>query len=247
MRPNVDSVLVEPSGRFPTTRWSRVAAAAEPDPRGALAELCSAYWFPVYAFIRRRGHGPDDCLDLTQQYFTRLLEKGTVVAADPARGRFRTFLLTDCSFFLANSRDRAGALKRGGGRAVLSIDARDAEGRFCHEPAHDVTPERLFGRDWALSLLARALDRLAIGEEAGGRRALFEQLQGAITGGSHAVSYAEVAAQLAMTEAAVQQAVSRLRKRYREALRAEIVATLDDPSDLAIEAEIRDLFDALAR
>ena len=140
-----------PDGRFPTTRWSRVAAAADPDrpeAREALAELCAAYWFPVYALIRRKGHDPDAALDLTQDYFARLLEKGTVAAADPDKGRFRSFLLADCSFFLSDRRDRDRALKRGGGRPVLSIDARDAEGRFLREPSHDQTPERLFERDW---------------------------------------------------------------------------------------------------
>jgi DNA-directed RNA polymerase specialized sigma24 family protein len=141
MRRHIGPVLVEPAERFPTTRWSRIAAAADPEACGALAELCSAYWFPVYSFIRRRGHGPEDALDLTQDYFARLVEKGTVAAANPARGRFRSFLLTDCTFFLADSRDRIRALKRGAGRAVLSIDARDAEGRFCHEPSHDITPD----------------------------------------------------------------------------------------------------------
>jgi RNA polymerase sigma factor (sigma-70 family) len=242
-----DAAHPAPPGGFPTTRWSRVAAAADPAGREALAGLCAAYWFPVYAFIRRRGHGPEDALDLTQDYFARLLEKGTVAAADPARGQFRSFLLADCSFFLADRRDRDHALKRGGGRAVFPINARDAEGRFLIEPADDQAPERRFERDWALTLLARALDRLAAEYAATGRASLFERLQGVITGGASAVSYADVAAALGLTGSAVQQAASRLRKRYREALRDEIAATLDDPSDAAVEAEIRDLFEALGR
>jgi RNA polymerase sigma-70 factor (ECF subfamily) len=125
-----------PAARFPTTHWSRVVSAgdpAAPEAREALAELCAAYWYPVYALVRRKGHGAEQALDLTQDYFARLLEKGTVAAADPVKGRFRAFLLADCSFFLADQRDRQRALKRGGGRAALAIDARDAEGRFLHD------------------------------------------------------------------------------------------------------------------
>ena len=125
---------------FPTTRWSRITRAADPagpGARAALAELCAAYWCPIYALIRRRGHDLDAALDLTQDYFARLLEKGTVAAADPTKGRFRSFLLADCSFFLADRRDRDRALRRGGGRPVVSIDARDAEGRYVLEPTDE--------------------------------------------------------------------------------------------------------------
>ena len=151
--------VVDPRVRWPTTLPTAdsrppAGAASSPPPaatgprREALAELCAAYWFPVYALIRRKGHDPDAALDLTQDYFAPLLEKGTVAAADPDKGRFRSFLLADCSFSLSDRRDRDRALKRGGGRPVLSIDARDAEGRFLREPSHDRTPERLFERDW---------------------------------------------------------------------------------------------------
>src|SRR5262249_54971436 len=140
----VNPVMAEPSpaARFPTTRWSRVVSAGDPHApgaRAALAELCAAYWFPIYALIRRKGHDPEHALDLTQAYFARLLEKRTVAAAAPVKGRFRAFLLADCSFSLADRADRDHARKRGGGRAALPIDARDAEGRFLHEPAHDLT------------------------------------------------------------------------------------------------------------
>ena len=149
--------------RFPTTHWSCIARAGVPastEARRALAELCGAYWYPIYALIRRKGHDPDQALDLTQGYFARLLENGTVAAADPAKGRFRSFLFADCSFFLADQGDRDRALKRGGGRPIVSIDARDAEGRFLHEPAHGETAERLYERDWALALIGRVFDRL---------------------------------------------------------------------------------------
>jgi RNA polymerase sigma-70 factor (ECF subfamily) len=225
-----------------------VARAGDPagaDARAALAELCAAYWYPIYALVRRLGHGEPDALDLTQEYFARLLEKPVLAAADPGRGRFRAFLRADCGFFLAGRRDREHARKRGGGRPTLSINARDAEGRYVLEPADLLTPDRLFDRAWALTLLGRALDRLAADYAATGRGPLFERLQPALTGGSPSIPYAEIARALGMSEPAVQQAASRLRKRYREALRAEIAATLDDSSDRAIESEIRDLFDAL--
>src|SRR5206468_1414807 len=137
---------------FPTTRWSRVVAAgdpAEPDSRAALAELCAAYWYPIYALIRRLGHPAEEARDLAQDYFARLLEKGTLAAADRNRGRFRAFLKADCGFFLADRRDRDAALKRGGGRAAISFDALDAEARYHAEPADATTPERLFDRAWA--------------------------------------------------------------------------------------------------
>ncbi len=132
---------------FPTTRWSRVAHAvdpAAPDAQDALAELCMAYWYPIYAFVRRKGHDPDESLDLTQDYFTRLLETGVLASADERHGRFRAFLRTDCGFFLSHQHERGNALKRGGGRMPLSIDARDAEGRYLREPVDNSTPERHF-------------------------------------------------------------------------------------------------------
>jgi len=233
---------------FPTTRWSRVVAAgdpAAPESRAALAELCAAYWYPIYALIRRRGHPAEDSRDLAQDYFARLLEKGTLAAADRGRGRFRAFLKTDCGFFLADRRDRDAALKRGGGRATVSFDALDAEARYRAEPADATTPERLFDRAWALTLLEGVLDGLAAEHAEAGRGAWFERLRGVLTGGPGALPYAEVAAQLGTTEAAVQQAVRRLRKRYRDALRGRIAATLDTPDEAAIEGEVRDLFAAL--
>jgi RNA polymerase sigma-70 factor (ECF subfamily) len=135
-----------PGGPFPTRRWSRIAAAGDaPD---ALAELCDAYWYPIYAFIRRAGHDADAALDLTQGYFARLLERRPFEAADPSRGRFRAFLLADCRHFLAHRREHDHARRRGGGRRPLPIDAHDAEGRYHPEPSHDRTAARLFERDW---------------------------------------------------------------------------------------------------
>lgn len=226
---------------------ARAGDPAAPDARAALAALCAAYWYPIYALIRRSGRGPDEALDLTQDYFARLLEKGVLAAADRRRGRFRAFLRTDCGFFLSHEHERAQARKRGSGRAVVSIDARDAEGRYLREPADETTPERLFDRVWALNLLAAVLDRLAREYADTGRAAQFQALQGVLGGGSHAVPYAAFAAQLSTTEGAVQQAVRRLRKRYRALLREAIAATLDEPDEAAIDDEIRGLFAALAR
>ena len=241
----VDDPSGEPTGGFPTTRWSLVVAAADPAASEALAGLCSAYWYPVYAFIRRNGHGPDDALDLTQDYFARLLEKCTVAAADPVRGRFRSFLLADCSFFLADRRDADRALKRGGGRVMLSIDARDAEGRFLYEPAHDQTSERLFEGDWARALIARAFDRLERHYSATGRADVFGHLRPLVAGEPGAASGAAVAAALGSTEGAVRVAVHRMRARFAASLREEVVATLADPDPTAVDAELQGLLDAL--
>jgi RNA polymerase sigma-70 factor (ECF subfamily) len=233
-------------GRFPTTRWSRIVAAAErdrPEARQALAELCAAYWFPVYALIRRKGHDPDAALDLTQDYFARLLEKPVLAAADRSKGRFRAFVLKDCVHFLANARDRAARLKRGGERTFVPIDSASAEGRYGAEPAHDLTPERLFERTWALTLLAAVFDALRGEFEAAGKRDEFEQLKAVLEQGRGAVPYSEIAARLGTTEGAVKVAVHRLRKRYKSLLHEQIAATVDDPAE--VDDEIRALFDAL--
>lgn len=230
-----------PSG-FPTTHWSRVARAGDSI---ALAELCAAYWYPIYALIRRKGHQADQSLDLTQTYFARLIEKGTISAADPACGRFRAFLRADCAFFLADARDYDRALKRGGSARVLSIDSEEAETRFRREPAHDDTPERLFARDWALSLIDHAMGRLERHYQAGGRGETFRSLKPILTSEPDAARFAQLAAELKTTEGALRTAVHRLRARFADELRAEIAETLDDPTPEAIADELHDLFAAL--
>ena len=242
--------MPDPPGdpQFPTTRWSRVALAGDrstPEAAEALAELCSAYWYPIYALIRRRGHGSEEALDLAQDYFARLLEKGGVAAADPAKGRFRTFLLVDCTYFLANCRDRDRALKRGGGVVPLPLDARDAEGRYRHEPGHTLTPERLFERNWALALIDRALASVGRHYASTGRAGLFERLKPVLTAGPDAPGYAAIARESGTTEGAVQVAVHRLRARLGEALRDEIAATLNDPTPAEVDDEVHALFEAL--
>jgi RNA polymerase sigma-70 factor (ECF subfamily) len=236
-----------PTG-FPTTHWSLVASASgppTPEARAALAELCRAYWYPIYALIRRKGHGVDEALDLTQDYFARLLEKGTVSAADPEKGRFRSFLLTDCSYFLADRRDRGRALKRGGGRPLLSIDARDAEGRFLREPSHDQTPEMLYERDWALALIDRVFDGLERHYRETGRTELFERMKPLVSSDPGAAHRAAVAAELGMTEGNLRVAIHRLRGRFAAGLRVEVAATLQEAGDVAVHEELRALYAVL--
>ncbi len=232
---------------FETTHWSLILAARnrdEPRAHEALALLCQSYWPPIYAYIRRHGHDPHAAEDLTQAFFAALLEPGALAGVDRAKGKFRAFLLASCRHFLGHQRDHDRALKRGGGKRLLSIDARDAEGRYLREPADHLTPEALFVRRWALALLEGVLDDLR-GEYTGaGKSELFDALKSTLTGDPRSAPYAEIAGRLGMTEGAVQVAVHRLRRRYRAALRARIAATVADPAD--IEEEIRDLFAALA-
>jgi RNA polymerase sigma-70 factor (ECF subfamily) len=239
--------MTDPSAtRFPTTHWSRVVAAGDLDAplaREALADLYRAYWYPLYAYIRHRGFSPDQAQDITQDLFARLLEKGVLASADPCRGRFRAFLRAVCADFLANLRDRENALKRGGGRPMVPIEAGDAEGRYAREPVHELTPERIFDRTWALTLLGRVLEQLREEYFQSGQSATFEALRPVLTDGPRAVPYATLAARLGTNEGAVRVAVHRLRRRYGERLRDEIAATVNDPSE--VNDEIRALFTAL--
>jgi RNA polymerase sigma-70 factor (ECF subfamily) len=230
-------------GRFPTTSWSLIASAGRasaPDAREALARLCEAYWYPLYAFVRRRGHGAEEALDLTQGFFARIIEKQDLADADRARGRFRSWLLGALKHFLANAHDRATAQKRGGGAPLVSIDGADAEERWRLEPSHDATPERIFERRWALALLERTL--VALRDECArkGKGPLFEALKGSLVadGGP-----AGPAAELDLTPNALKVAAHRLRRRYRDLLRAQIAETVATPED--VDGEIRDLFAAL--
>jgi RNA polymerase sigma-70 factor (ECF subfamily) len=233
------------ASRFATTHWSLIVAArqrAEPGADDALASLCAAYWYPLYAFVRRRGHGADEAQDLTQEFFARLLEKDFLAQADQARGRFRSFLLAACGHFLANERDRARAQKRGGGQRPLSLDWADAEGRYQVEPADAITPEKLFQRRWALTLLEQVFARLKEDHAARGKGRVFDRLRGFLVG-EQGGSYREAAADLGMTEGAVKVAVHRLRQQYRDLLREEIGRTVDSPEQ--IDEEVRELFAAV--
>ena len=235
-------------GRFTTTHWSLVlAAAGSEDARGreALASLCQVYWYPLYAFVRRQGHGPHDAQDLTQEFFVQLLEKEYLGDADRSKGKFRSFLLAALKHFLSKQWARAKTLKRGGGRTLVPLDTLSAEDRYCREPEDNATPERLFERRWAVTLLDRVLTRLSKEYEATGKQAMFARLQGCLTGDRDLLPYAELAAKLGMTEGAVKVAVHRLRQRYRGVLRDEIAQTVADPTE--IDDEIRQLFSALEK
>ena len=212
--------------------------------RAALAELCGAYWYPLYAFVRHRGYDALASEDLVQGFFTVLLENDSLTTVDRSKGRFRTFLITACSHFLANRRDFDQTLKRGGDRVIVPLTRLEAEDRYCHEPAHELTAERLFLRRWVTTLLDHVLKRLEEEMSAAGKAGLFEALRPALVGTSEKVSYSHMAAALGCSLTAARSAVHRLRVRYRALLRDEVARTLDDPS--TVEDEIRDLFAALA-
>jgi RNA polymerase sigma-70 factor (ECF subfamily) len=234
-------------GRFATTRWSLVIAAGhQTNARSAeaLTSLCEIYWYPVYAFIRRQGTRAEDCADLTQAFFARVLEKNYFHDADPERGRFRAFLCASIRHFLSNERDRARALKRGGPLPPISLDVETAEGTYQLEPRDDLTPEKLFDRHWALMLLDRALGRLREEHASAGKAEQFDRLKGFLTGDDAAVPYGEAAAMLGTTEGAVKVAVHRLRRRFRDALVQEIAETVSDPAE--IDAEIEYLLKAVS-
>lgn len=227
--------------RFVTTQWTLVRAAGLQSPEGAaaLAELCAAYWYPVFAFVRRRGHASEEAQDLTQSFFARVIEKGDVGGADQTRGRFRTFLLTACENFLHNERDRARTLKRGGGQVLIPIDAARDEERYRRSFADEETPEHLYHRQWALALLGAALDELREEYLRSGRENVFDRLRSFVTLDEQAGSHAEAAGDLGISPEAVKVAVHRLRRRYRAVLRARVAGTVDSPE--AVEDEMRDL------
>jgi DNA-directed RNA polymerase specialized sigma24 family protein len=234
----------QPTDSFPATRWSLVLAAggrASPEARDALGTLCQKYWYPIYAFIRRKGYRPDDAQDLTQTYFARLLEKRVIARADRRKGRFRAFLRTDCLHFLLDDARRKRV--RATVRKTLSIDAGDAERRYQFEPMDAMTTDRLLDRAWAVTLLDQVLGVLAEEYKAKGKSLVYDTLKVVLSEGKRAVPAAELAAQLGTTEDAVYTAAHRLRKCYREILEQTIAATLDDPSE--VEDEIQSLFEAI--
>lgn len=211
----------------------------------ALQTLCETYWPPIYAFVRREGYQPAEAQDLTQGFFALLLQREDIRSARPEKGRFRSFLLTALKHFLINEGRKARAVKRGGGQLVLSLDFDSAESQLSLQPADRSTPESLFNRQWALTLLASVQDRLQAEMEISNRGPLYAALQPHLVGESGRQKYAAIAGQLDMTEAAVKMAMTRLRKRYRELLRDEISQTVADEAD--IDDEICELFDALRR
>lgn len=235
------------TGNFTPTHWSVVVAAGRSDSAQAhvaLEKLCRAYWPPIYAFVRRQGHNPHDAQDLTQEFFARLLEKNYLAEVDRSKGRFRSFLLAALKHFLANEWDKSQAQKRGGGQALIPIDAATLETACGFQPADPATAEKVFERRWALTLLDQVLRRLRADYVRDGKEKLFEQLKPTLTEASRAVAYVEMAVRLDMTEGAVKVAVHRLRQRYRELLRAEIAETVAGADE--VDAEIRNLFAALS-
>ncbi len=238
----------DPSARehFATTQWNVVVAAGlanRADARAALATLCEGYWIPLYAYVRRRVSDVAEAQDLTQEFFAQLLEKELLAVAAPERGRFRSFLLTALKNFLTNQWHKAQAEKRGGGRGPLSLDFAAGDSRLDLEPSHDLTPERLYERKWALTLLDRTLNRLGDEYRLHKKGELFENLRPLIGGNRDEGDYAEVAETLGTTAGAAKAATYRLRNRYRELLRDELAQTVADPAD--IDDEIAWLFQAL--
>jgi RNA polymerase sigma factor (sigma-70 family) len=234
------------SSKFPTTRWTLVVAAGDPskkEARSALISLCENYWYPLYAYLRRRGYQADPAQDLTQEFFTRMLEGRYLDRADPEKGRFRSFLLTSLKYFVADEEDRHRALKRGGG-VVLSLEFDSGEERYQREPAHDETPERIFERRWALSLLDRVVERLRSEFLQHGRPEHFDRLKVFLLGQSDA-PYSALAREMNTSEGALKVAIHRLRKRYRELFRQEIADTVADPAD--VESELRFLAAVLSK
>ncbi len=240
--------LPEAGGVFATTHWSVVLAAGidSPSPEAdvALAELCRTYWYPLYAFIRRKGHGPHDAQDLTQSFFARLLEKNYVAQADRDRGRFRTFLLAALTHFLADEWDKTRRLKRGGGRETISFDAASAEERYRLEPIDQLDAAKLYERRWVTTLFDQVLSRLEQEFRDSGKGGLFDRLKGSLLADDSALSHAELAAQLGLSVDAVKQAVHRMRRRYRELFREEIAQSVAGPGE--VEEELKHLFAVLS-
>jgi RNA polymerase sigma factor (sigma-70 family) len=234
--------------RFETTQWSVVLAVGGDDSsasRRALATLCETYWYPLYAYIRRRGHSPEDAQDLTQSFLASLLERRDFADLSPERGRFRAFLLASLQHFLANDAASRRAQKRGGGQPLLSLSLEDAEGRYQFEPAGPLTPETIFDRRWALTVIERVLEELRGDAREAGKSDEFERLKASLLGQAPAGGYAAIAKGLGTTEGAVKVAVHRLRRRFHETLRRHIAETVLSEQD--VDDEIRYLIRAVSQ
>jgi RNA polymerase sigma-70 factor (ECF subfamily) len=228
--------------RFATTQWSQVLAARDPtdtESRRALASLCEAYWYPLYAYVRSQGHDPEESRDLTQAYFGYLLEKNILEDVEPSKGRFRSFLLASLKHFVANELRREHTLKRGGGTQTISLDTAEAENRYGLEPVDRLTSEQVYEHRWALTVLERSLARLKAAWSEGERERQFEHLKPHLTGQEPRIPYREVAAELGMTEVALRGAMHRLRQRFGELIRDEIAETVANPNE--VDDEVRHL------
>ena len=241
--PQRDRAAIGPE--FATTRWSIVIAAGREsgaESRDALATLCRLYWYPLYAFVRRRGFDPDQAADHTQAFFARLLERKIVRGANPDRGRFRGYLLGALKHHLAHEWAHARAQKRGGGRESFSLDLSGAENRYRSEPAHDLTPEKTFDRQWAVTVLELAMGELERQTAAAGKHRQFLRLKGFLAGGS-LEAYREAAEDLGLTQGAVSVLVHRFRRRYRDLIREQIAETVQSQEE--VDDEVRHLFAAV--
>jgi RNA polymerase sigma-70 factor (ECF subfamily) len=233
--------------QFVTTSWTQVLAArdaASTESRQALETLCQAYWYPLYALVRRQGFDPEEARDLTQGYFAELLEKGYLDDFDPALGRFRVFLKASVKHFLSKEREKAQTWKRGGRTTKVSLDIEDGEGRYRHEPVDRLTPEEIYERRWALTILERALGRLRTELTDADRGPEFDRLKGFLTGEEPKRPYREVATELSTTEAAIKTSVHRLRQRFGALLRQEIAETVARPDE--VDDEVRYLLGVIA-
>jgi len=233
--------------RFATTQWSVVLAAgrsSSPQHKQALETLCRSYWFPLYAYLRRRGYETQQAEDHVQGFFAHILEKHDLSSADPEYGKFRSFLLIRLKSFVSDERARAKAKKRGGGRKIVSLGFQDAESQYALEPVDDLSPEMLFEKSWALTVLERTMDRLEAEFAAKNKQKLFDHLKIYLTTEKDVIPYENMAADLEMTEGSVRVAVHRLRRRYRELLRDEIAQTI--ATEDQIDEEMGYLFTALA-
>ncbi len=231
---------------FPSTRWTLVIAAggdySSADRAAALESLCAGYCSPVYAFIRRRGYSCEQAQDLTQDFFLRILDGAFFERANPGKGRFRSFLLKSVQNFLSDASDRQRSQKRGGGAIPLSFDFVSGESDYAREPRHTETPERIFQRKWARTVLDRVMANLSEEFSADGKLDLFHRLKGYLTGDGD-LKYAELGAELKLTESGIKSVIRRMRQRYRDLLRAEVVSTVADPSE--VDAELQFLLLAL--
>ena len=227
------------------TDWLVVNAAGRitPEGAGALNKLCSTYWYPLYAYVRRKGHAPQDAQDLTQEFFSRLLESPWLRDVHPSKGKFRSFLLASMNHFLANEWRRSQTQKRGGGREIFSLDGVAAEDCYRFEPSHNDTPDKVFERHWAMILVEQVMTRLQEQYRVSGKGDLFEAVKGMLDGEMNREGYAAMAARLGTTKAAVKKAAQRLREHYQEVLRAEVAQTVSDPTE--IDEEMHNLFAAL--
>ena len=227
---------------FATTHWSVVLSAAdtsEPGHLAALEQLCQTYWYPLYSYVRRLGHNPEDAQDLTQEFFARFLERKSFRLAERERGRFRSFLLTSLKRFLVNEWERATAKKRGGGKLQVPMDTITAESHYGQGLSHELTAEKIYERNWALTLLARVRDRLQTEYSVEGKAERFAHLETFLPGQKGELTYADAGRLLGVAEGTVKSDVNRLKKRYRGLLRAEIANTVSSPDD--INAELRHL------